>query len=185
MPSVTNTTVCHGMSSPVAPPALTATSEAAAISDPRITIPSRILVRSGSGPPGARGGRRATSAAAGSFPSATPGTPCVSRLIQRIWRRLEGDGEPDERPDEHHKDLGQTAGQPVDEETDEVVVRPPALADRGGHRRQVVLDEHQVGGLLRDLGAPTAEGDTDVGSAQGGRVVDAVPGHRDDVSAAL
>src|SRR6185312_15761528 len=45
-------------------------------------------------------------------------------------------------------------------------------------------EEDEVGGLAGDVGAAHAHGHADVGRAQGRPVVDAVPGHRDDVTAA-
>jgi hypothetical protein len=50
---------------------------------------------------------------------------------------------------------------------------------------EVVVGQHHGGRFVGHLGAGEAHRDTDVGLAQGGCVVDAVPGHRDHVAAGL
>ena len=51
-------------------------------------------------------------------------------------------------------------------------------------RGEVVVGEHDLGGLLGDLRA-AAHGDADVGLLQRGGVVDGVAGHRDDLAGLL
>ena len=52
-------------------------------------------------------------------------------------------------------------------------------------RGEVVVEQHEVGGLAGDVGARAAHGDADVGLVQGRAVVDAVAGHRHDVAAGV
>ena len=55
----------------------------------------------------------------------------------------------------------------------------------GAHeRREVVVGEHDLGGLLRDLGAASHR-DADVGLLERGGVVHGVAGHRDDLAGLL
>ena len=49
--------------------------------------------------------------------------------------------------------------------------------------REVVVEQHQVGGLAGHVAAAGAHGDADVGLPQRRGVVDPVAGHRDDVAA--
>ena len=49
-------------------------------------------------------------------------------------------------------------------------------------RGEVVVEQHEVRRLAGDVGAGPAHRDADVGLVQGGTVVDAVAGHRHDVS---
>ena len=51
--------------------------------------------------------------------------------------------------------------------------------------REVVVEEDQVGGLARDVGAGAAHRHPDRGFAQRGRVVDPVAGHGHDMTALL
>ncbi len=59
------------------------------------------------------------------------------------------------------------------------VARP--CFDRGDDRGEVVVEQHEVGGLASDVAAARAHGDADVGLPQCGPVVHAVAGHRDHV----
>ncbi len=74
----------------------------------------------------------------------------------------------------------------IAEEAANVGVGGPALFDRGQDGREVVVEQHQVRGLARDVcAAPHPSPPPDVGLSQGGPVVDSVAGHRDDMSAVL
>ncbi len=81
------------------------------------------------------------------------------------------------------RELGDVVGQVVGEEAADVGERGPAVADRGDDRGEVVVEQHQVGGLAGDVGAAAAHRHTDVGLAQRRAVVHPVAGHRDDVAA--
>ena len=59
-----------------------------------------------------------------------------------------------------------------------------AEVDRAHERGEVVVGEHDLGGLLRDLGA-AAHGDADVGLLERGGVVHGVAGHGDDLAGLL
>ena len=56
-------------------------------------------------------------------------------------------------------------------------------ADRADDRREVVVEQHERGGLARHVGAALAHGDADVGGLERRRVVHAVAGHRHDLAA--
>ena len=56
---------------------------------------------------------------------------------------------------------------------------PPAI------EAEVVVGDHEGGGLAGDVGAASAHGDADVGGPQRGGVVDAVAGHADDLAVGL
>ena len=131
------------------------------------------------------------------------GVACVHQARRRLAvaqaDRLEDlDGEVHEQrlereewhPAEHVEDAraeerDDVADQQADLEPDvllEVVVQPAAQLDRLHDRREVVVGEDHVGGLLRDLGARDAHGHADVGLLEGRRVVHAVARHGDDVA---
>ena len=97
---------------------------------------------------------------------------------ERERDRAAGHGEDDER-----RELGDVVGQVVGEEPADVGERGPALLDGRDDRGEVVVEQHEVGGLPGDVGAADAHGHADVGLAQRRPVVDAVAGHRDDVTA--
>ncbi len=67
----------------------------------------------------------------------------------------------------------------------DVAVDRPALLHRVNEAREVVVEQHDVRDVARDVGAARAHGHADVGRAQRGGVVDAVAGHRDDGAAGL
>eukprot|EP01136_Pigoraptor_vietnamica_P033837 Opistho-1_new@97114 len=53
----------------------------------------------------------------------------------------------------------------------------------GRHQgREIVAQQHQSRGLAGDVGTASTHRDADVGSLEGGCVVDAVPGHRDHIA---
>src|SRR5204863_123746 len=74
-------------------------------------------------------------------------------------------------------ELGAAAGQAVEQEAADVGVDAAAFLGGGDHGGQVVVSENQIGSLTGDLGAAHSHGNSDVGAAQGGAVVDAVAGH--------
>ena len=98
-----------------------------------------------------------------------------------------GDGQAGAQQDrrQDHQALAEVGGQGEGDELDEVVEDAAALLDGGLDGGEVVVGEDHVGGLLRNLRAPASHGDADVGLLQGGRVVDAVTGHRDDLAPRL
>ena len=94
-------------------------------------------------------------------------------------------GHAQQRRDEDDEHLRQPARQSVPEERADVGVDAPTLPDRDQERLEVVVDQHQVGGLSGHLGAAAAHRHPDVGAPEGRCVVDAVAGHRDDVPVRL
>ena len=59
------------------------------------------------------------------------------------------------------------------------------LLDRRDDRREVVVEQGHSGGFLADVGSGDAHRDADVGLLERRRIVDAVSGHRDDLTAIL
>ena len=81
--------------------------------------------------------------------------------------------------------LGDVRVQDVEHELADVGVDRAALLDRVDDRGEVVIGQDHVRGLLGHVRARDAHGDADVGLLEGGGVVDAVAGDRDDLAHAL
>ncbi len=92
----------------------------------------------------------------------------------------QGSGQACQRGQEDDHDLGHIGGQQEEHELADVGVNDAALFHRRDDAGIVVVGEHHVGGFLGDIRAGDAHGHADVGALDGGRVVDAVAGHRDD-----
>jgi hypothetical protein len=90
-----------------------------------------------------------------------------------------------EREDQERDDLGGGVGEDIDDELADVVVDDPAGLDGGDDRGEVVVGEHHRRCLPGDVGAGLAHRDADVGAPQRWGVVDAIAGHRDDVTFGL
>ena len=105
----------------------------------------------------------------------------------RICEHAEGQRDLAARQRPHHErgELGDVVGEVVREEAADVGERRPALLDRGDDRGEVVVEQDQVGGLARHVGARSAHGDADVGLLERRAVVDPVAGHRHDVARRL
>jgi len=88
-------------------------------------------------------------------------------------------------PAHHHDDLPEVAGHGEGDEAAQVVVDDAALLDRADDGGEVVIAEHHVRRLLRDVSAGDAHGHPDVRLLQCRGVVDAVTRHRHDLSVAL
>ena len=73
-------------------------------------------------------------------------------------------------------------GEDVGDELADVVVDDASLLDGRDDRREVVIGEHHRRRFTRYVGARSAHRDADVCPPQGGRIVDAVAGHRDGVA---
>ena len=114
-----------------------------------------------------------------------PGQGVGHEVDPQDLRRQQRKRYAEERAGEHHEDLGRAAGQAVEQESPDVVVDPATLLDGSDKGGELVVPQHQVGGLTGDLAAPLAHGDADVGASQGGPVIDPVPRHRDDVALML
>ena len=76
-------------------------------------------------------------------------------------------------------------GEDVDDELADVVVDDAAGLDGGDDRGEVVVGEHHRRCFPGDVGAGLAHRDADVGAPQRWGVVDAIAGHRDDVTFGL
>ena len=99
----------------------------------------------------------------------------------------DADGERDRAAGEgpHHErgELRDVVGEVVREEAPDVEERGAPLLDRGDDRRELVVEQDEVGGFACDVGPRRAHRDPDRRFAQRRRVVHAVAGHRDDVTA--
>ena len=110
------------------------------------------------------------------------------RLRADIERQQEQDAERKrnraarEGKDQEGDDFGSRVSEDVEDELADVVVDNSAGFDRGDDRREVVVGEDHGRGFAGDVGPGASHRDTDVGALKGGSVVDAVAGHRDDVS---
>ena len=101
-----------------------------------------------------------------------------------LWHRQRcgGSGRDREREREH---LARVSGEQELHEPDDVRVDRASLADCGNDRREVVVGNHDVGGVHRGVRGAVAHRDADIGSGQCRRVVDPVAGHRNHVPAPL
>jgi hypothetical protein len=70
----------------------------------------------------------------------------------------------------------------VCEEPTDVGERRPTLLDASDDRREVVVEQHEIGGFAGDVGTGKAHRDADVDFVEGRTVVDSVAGHRHHVS---
>ena len=86
-----------------------------------------------------------------------------------------------ERPDGERRQLGDVVGQVVGQEPADVAVGRAPLGDGRDDGGEVVVQQHQVGGFARHVGAAASHRHADVGRLEGRAVVHAVAGHRDDV----
>jgi hypothetical protein len=93
--------------------------------------------------------------------------------------RQQRHGQTDEHADGHEQEFPGVAGQQVLEGLADVVVNAAAFLDGGDDGGEVVIGDDHVRGLLGDFRARFSHGDADVGALDGGRVVDAIAGHRD------
>ena len=106
--------------------------------------------------------------------------PAEQREVDRLQRVVEGDHPDEDRQDHRVHGLGQEqAGDALD-----VVDHPPALGDHRGQRREVGVEQHQLGDATGRLAAG-GHRHAAVGVLQGEHVVDAVAGHRHGVPAVL
>ena len=95
---------------------------------------------------------------------------------QRQRHRAAGDA-----PHQERDELADVGGEVVADEAAHVVVDGAALLYGRDDRREVVVEQDEVGGLLGDVGA-AAHRDADVGVLEGRRVVHAVAGHGHDLA---
>ena len=94
-----------------------------------------------------------------------------------------GNRPPRQRPHDERRQLGHVVGEVVREEPAHVGERGPAVHHRRHDGGEVVVEQHQVGGLAGHVGARRAHGHADVGLLQGRPVVHAVAGHGQHVAA--
>ena len=88
-------------------------------------------------------------------------------------------------PQEHRQQLASVAREQVIQILADIIEDAAPLFDRLHNTGEVIVGEHHVGGLFRDIGAGDAHRDPDIGGLERRRIVDAVAGHRHDLAAAL
>jgi hypothetical protein len=86
---------------------------------------------------------------------------------------------------EHRQQLAGIRRQEIDQVLADVVVNPATFLDGLDDTCEIIIRQHHVGRLLRDVGAGDAHGDADICGLERGSIVDAVAGHGDDVTLAL
>ena len=96
--------------------------------------------------------------------------------VDRQQRRRQ----PDDHADGHQEQLTTVPREQILQRLADVVVDAAAFFDGGDDGRKVVVGDDHVRRLLRHFGSGAAHRDADVGAFDGGRVVHAVAGHRDD-----
>ena len=67
----------------------------------------------------------------------------------------------------------------------DVVINPAALVHGGDDGGEVVVGQNHIGHIFRHVSTGDSHADADIGGFDGGRVVDAVAGHGDDLPAGL
>ena len=129
----------------------------------RRSPPGRRARRPGEREPEARAKRRPgrlrgriVSREAGSRASATAGRPSVSEVHGQHLDDGHRHAEAGQDRDREQHDLAEVRREQEGDELAHVVADPPALADRGDDRREVVVGEDDLGRLARRLGARSA-----------------------------
>ena len=89
------------------------------------------------------------------------------------------------RPQQHDGDFSDVTGDGELDEAAQVVVDHPAFLDGRDDGGEVIVAQHHVRGLLRDIGAGDTHRHADIGLLQRGRVVDAITRHRDHLALSL
>ena len=107
----------------------------------------------------------------------------MTRLIHRICKGSRGSGIPRNGATNISQSSLELVVKQVFHELADVVVDDTAFLDGGHNGREVVVEQHHVGGLFRHVAAGDAHGHADVRSLQRRRVVDTVARHGDDVAA--
>ena len=132
-----------------------------------------------SGSRGSRGGRRMTCASvfSASYTSVQAG-------IDHELEEHHVHGKEKQRPAEHERQERHAGRRHVHRDdvahrVADVVVDAPPQPHGVDDRAEVVLEQHEMRGLARDVGAAAAHGDADVRGLERRRVVHAVAGHRD------
>jgi hypothetical protein len=105
--------------------------------------------------------------------------------MNRMWIGSSGTGQTEERRSRHRPDLGRVAGEHEAHELPDVVVDAPPLAHRRHDRGEVVVEQHDVRRLARDVSAGPAHRDADVGLAERRRIVHPVTGHGHELALPL
>ena len=145
---------------------------------------------------GGRGGRSMTPGLRSSA-MASAGGPSATKLIQSSCTAVSGSrnvppagslmpsrkAKPETR--RHEKDQGEVGGEEEADELLDVLVDVAPFLDGSDDGCEIVVHEHDIGHLARDVAAALAHGDADVGALQRRRVVHPVAGDRDDLAQVL
>ena len=115
-----------------------------------------------------RGGSIICVGSGGSMPSASAGRPFVTRLIQRIMSGRSPGIFGHHARDEHGDEQARVRREQEEDELLDVAPDRAAFADGVDDGREVVVGEHHVRGLARDVGAVLAHRDADVRFASAG-----------------
>lgn len=93
-----------------------------------------------------------------------------------------GDGcrDTESESEEYREEFAHIRGEDIVSEFPEIGEDGAPLADAAYDIRKVIVEENHIGGFLGNIGADNTHRDADIGFFQGGRVVYAVTGHRDD-----
>ena len=161
----------HGSASPAA--VMSAPRSAISAARMRVTMPSL----------GGRGGRRPTSVR----PPRADGDAGQAMSQQVDPQDLAGQErqpEPEQGSEDHDATSASRRRRRSDEAADVVEDAPP-FHDRGHEGREAVVGEDDVGGLLGDVRAAEPIATPTSAARSAGAVVDAVPGHGDDVAVGL
>ena len=89
------------------------------------------------------------------------------------------------RPADHEKDQGEVRREEEADELLDVLVDVAPFLDGGDDGCEVVVHEHDIGHLARDVAAALAHGDADVGALQRRRVVHPVARDGNDLAQVL
>ena len=141
----------------------------------------RSIVRSSTGSDGSRGGCLQHVPVQGLDAQRDRGDAVGDEVHPENHDRRQGQVQPDQQRADQREDLAQVGRQEEEDHPAQVAVDHPPFLDRVDDRGEVVVGQHHVGGLLGHLRAGPAHRHADVGALESRSVVDAVPGHGDDV----
>jgi hypothetical protein len=92
-----------------------------------------------------------------------------------------GDGEDretgsvlEDETDKEDKSLGDVGGEHVEDKLLDVVEDTATLLDSGDNRSEVIVTKNNIGSILGDIGTGLTHGNTNIGTAERGRIVDTI-----------
>ncbi|KAI6760523.1 hypothetical protein HG530_009383 [Fusarium avenaceum] len=94
---------------------------------------------------------------------------------------VRGDGEDretgsvlEDEADEKDESLGDVGGEHVENKLLDVVEDTATLLNSGNNRSEVIVTENNIGSILGDIGTGLTHGNTNIGTAERGRIVDTI-----------